>query len=191
MRTVDNSSFLNKSIIDYICMCIDSDDLAPLDDMGLAKEDVRLIRDLKQSDITQLYLTKAHFLDIKIDRKRFHNLMKSLANNRKLEDGIDKLIAAGAPQPMLGSLFGVTAPQFTARRKFFQMTDEVSGRIADPTTEEETNAYNYLKSTGKSYTELSPEDWIVFHQKTELSLRTIWIVVFRMISEEEQKKCAL
>ncbi len=174
MSSFKPETILNMNIFDYVCACAEEGDYGPLHDIGLGRDDIIKINQLNMRDVIRLSQTKAHILDIRVNRERLHNMLNSLNIRRKEDDDINQLIRMGAPQPMMQSLFAITPGDFTDKRKLFGLQDEGVGRAPEPSDDEQHiiyKAYEHLKTSPEN---MSARQWIDLAEETNISLRTIW-----------------
>lgn len=170
----NESSLINKSAIDYIYICLQNNNLYELQDMGFAREDILLLKDMKAADLMRMSKAGSNFLDIRVNRERLHFLVNYLQEDVIKSEYVEKFIKAGASQSMLESLFAITGAEYTAIRKLLGMGNKGVGRAKVANEEQSNKIYHKFQKFNKSVEQLQPDDWLQMQQQLNLPMRLLW-----------------
>ncbi len=180
MSTFKNlKSDLNNALLLYLCECHTIGDIKSLEQLGINRELRSLLEDATMSEILHLARIPSHFASIQIDNNLLRSLFAHVRKESLNRKSLNKLILAGAPLKLLKDLVGINATEFSSLRKSLNV--KTLGRTQDPAAEEEMLIYEHWKSFNMR-SNLSAEEWILFSERSKLSIKTI----FKVISEENE-----
>lgn len=173
MSNIRKETVLNKSVFDYILMCIADRDIAPLNELGMSCLDIQKLQELYAIDLISLACSRANFIKVKIDRTRFYNLLNAISKERAQQQQIIDLIRLGAPQTMLKELFAISQSEYTALRKSLNLSDGI-GRTANVSEQDASLVYMQFKELNTTVDKLSIEQWRNLLSKSNMNLRELW-----------------
>lgn len=156
--------------------CLAEGDQAALRHMNFGVKEIESLRELRVADLYRIESLRAHCLDIALNREVYWPMLGNLCRQREMEDMIQTLITADAPQEMMQVLFGLNQRDYTRLRRIL-MVEPAVGRpreVNDETSNqlwERWSAHVDDEASGL----LTPEQYLDIHRETALSMRAIWM----------------
>ena len=159
----------------YIARCVGEGDRAALAALDVSATEAEAVTNLTVADLQLVDSLHGHCLDIRFNRTAFWPLLSRIQRGREREMEIDQLIAADAPLDMMSNLYGLTARDFSHKRKRLKK-DSVGGRPLLPDKRAENALFEQWREVvrGKGTEELDGSDYIELSGATGLSLKAIW-----------------
>ena len=166
---------LVTSVLFYAMRCLAEGDQSALRHMNFGVKEIESLRELRVADLYRIETFRAHCLDIELNRDAYWPMIDNLARQRTMEDVMQALIIADAPQEMMHILFGLNQRDYTRLRRTL-LVHQVIGRPPE-INERESNrlwaSWSTIENKDPSGL-LGPEQYLAMHQETELSMRAIW-----------------
>ena len=168
-------SELVAAILMYAMRCVLEGDRIALRDTQFGDQELEAIAKLSLLDLQRLESVKAHCLNIKLNQQVFWPIIEHLRRERDEEHTIQELLKANAPLEMMHTLYGMSARDFTGRRKKLVLETGV-GRPPLPDTDAETELYNEWSRLVRTlgHDDLDGKHYMKLHRTTQQSLRVIW-----------------
>jgi hypothetical protein len=130
---------------------------------------------MRVADLYRVESLRAHCLEIALNRQVYWPMIEHLTEQRTMEDTIQTLISADAPQEMMLILFGLNQRDYTRLRRTL-LVDPAVGR--PPELDEESSHRLWETWTnladGEETGLLTPAQYLDIHQQTGLAMRAIW-----------------
>ena len=168
-------SDLVTAVLMYAMRCLAEGDQAALRDMNFGIKEIEALRALQVADLYRIESLRAHCLEIGLNRQVYWPMIERLTAERAMEETIQALIAADAPQEMMQVLFGLNGRDYTRLRRLLA-ADPAIGR--PPELDEAGSRRLWAAWSTRVDDEasglLTAEDYLVLHKETGLSLRAIW-----------------
>ena len=183
MNTKEGS--LVSAVLMYAMRCLAEGDMLALQHMQFGEKEVEALRELRATDIYRVESMKAHCLSIALNRQVFWPMMDLLKRDRRSEDLLSELIKKDAPLEMLRELYGMSAREYSTRRRHLP-SNLGQGRPQLPKREIEDKLYSAWRRMvrdGDSY-DLPASGYLSLHEETGVSMRAIWRLVDRWTQEE-------
>lgn len=179
---------LITAVLLYVSRCRAEGDRDALREMQVGFEEGESLRGLNVEDLHRAGSQGAHFLDIRLHRKRFWGAMASLVAMREEDDLKSRLIRAGAPMEMMRSLFRMSNREFTGRRRALAVNHGV-GRPAELDEASENRLWAALSGSLRPDPNrpLDPERYLEIQAECGVPIRAIWNAVRRWIERGEGK----
>lgn len=166
---------LVASVLLYAMRCLAEGDQAALRHMNFGVKEIESLRELRVADLYRIESLRAHCLEIALNREVYWPMIGNLCRQREMEDTIQTLIVADAPQEMMQVLFGLNQRDYTRLRRTL-MVDPAVGR--PPEADDETSHRLWASWSARVDDEtsglLTPEAYLDIHHETELPMRAIW-----------------
>jgi hypothetical protein len=155
--------------------CLAEGDQAALRNMNFGIKEIEALRALQLADLYRIETLRAHCLEIGLNRQVYWPMIARLSTERAMEETIQALIAADAPQEMMQVLFGLNGRDYTRLRRLLA-ADPAIGR---PPELDEAGSHRLwaawsARVDGEASGLLTAEDYLGLHRETGLSLRAIW-----------------
>jgi hypothetical protein len=168
-------SDLVTAVLFYAMRCLAEGDQAALRDMNFGIKEIEALRALQVADLYRIETLRAHCLEIGLNRQVYWPMIERLSTERAMEETIQALIAADAPQEMMQVLFGLNGRDYTRLRRLLS-ADPAIGR---PPELDEAGSHRLwaawsARVDDQSSGLLIAEDYLGLHRETGLSLRAIW-----------------
>ena len=130
---------------------------------------------MRVADLYRVESLRAHCLEIALNRQVYWPMIDHLGEQRAMEDTIQALIIADAPQEMMQVLFGLNQRDYTRLRR----TLSVDLAIGRPPELDEASSHRLwevwsVRVDGEESGLLIPEQYLAIHGETGLSMRAIW-----------------
>lgn len=159
----------------YANRCLEESDQAALREMGFGPREIDALQSLTIADLNRFGAICAHVLRVALNREAFWHMFERIKQHRASEEMQEMLIKADAPQEMMQALFGVSAKEYTRRRRQMALEPAV-GRPAEP---DEHKAHALWKAwqalvEGEEVELLAAEDYLALKADTGVGLRAIW-----------------
>ena len=168
-------SDLVTAVLFYAMRCLAEGDQAALRNMNFGIKEIEALRALQVADLYRIETLRAHCLEIGLNRQVYWPMIERLSTERAMEETIQALIAADAPQEMMQVLFGLNGRDYTRLRRLLA-ADPAIGR---PPELDEAGSHRLWAAWSARVDDeasglLTAEDYLGLHRETGLSLRAIW-----------------
>lgn len=166
---------LVTAVLMYAMRCLAEGDQAALRNMNFGVKEIEALREMRVADLYRIESLRAHCLEIVLNREVYWPMIEHLSEQRAMEDTIQALIVADAPQEMMQVLFGLNPRDYTRLRRIL-LVDPSIGR---PPELDEASSHQLWEAWtrqvgGEESDLLSPEQYLAIHEGTGLSMRAIW-----------------
>ena len=163
------------AVLIYAMRCLAEGDQTALRNMNFGVKEIEALRDMRVADLYRIESLRAHCLEIALNRNVYWPMIEHLAEQTKLEDTIQTLISADAPQEMMLILFGLNQRDYTRLRR----TLLVNPSVGRPPELDEAGSHQLWEvwselADGDETGLLSPAQYLDIHRKTGLPMRAIW-----------------
>ena len=163
------------AVLMYAMRCLAEGDQSALRQMNFGIKEIEALRDMRVADLYRIESLRAHCLDIALNRQVYWPMIERLAEQRSIEDTIQALISADAPQEMMLTLFGINQRDYTRLRRTL-LVDPTVGR---PPELDEAGSHQLWAvwselSDGAEADLLAPQQYLNIHRETGLPMRAIW-----------------
>jgi len=163
------------AVLMYAMRCLAEGDQAALRNMNFGVKEIDALREMRVADLYRIESLRAHCLEIVLNRKVYWPMIEHLGTQRAMEDTIQTLISADAPQEMMQILFGLNQRDYTRLRRTL-LVDPTVGR--PPELDEEGSHQLWEAWTdrvdGEESGLLTSAQYLDIHRETSLSMRAIW-----------------
>ena len=168
-------SDLVTAVLMYAMRCLAEGDQAALRDMNFGIKEIEALRAMRVADLYRIESLRAHCLEIGLNRQVYWPMIERLTAERAMEETIQALIAADAPQEMMQVLFGLNSRDYTRLRRLLA----AEPAIGRPPELDEAGSHGLWQAwSGRVDDEasglLTAEDYLALQRETGLSLRAIW-----------------
>jgi hypothetical protein len=166
---------LTTAVLIFVTRCRAEGDHSSLRSMGFGPNEIEALQPLNLADLHRFDAVRAHCLRVDLNREVFWHMLEHVKQQRASEEQQETLIKADAPQEMMQTLFGLSAKEYTLRRRLMTLEPAV-GRPAEP-DDEKAHALWYAwnaRVNGEDPELLTAEDYLALKAATGLELRTIW-----------------
>ena len=166
---------LVTAVLMYAMRCLAEGDQTALRNMNFGVKEIEALREMRVADLYRVESLRAHCLEIALNRQVYWPMIEHLGEQRALEDIIQTLISADAPQEMMQVLFGLNQRDYTRLRR----TLSVELAIGRPPELSEASSHRLWEAwsgrvDGEASGLLIPEQYLDIHDETGLSMRAIW-----------------
>ena len=166
---------LVTAVLMYAMRCLAEGDQAALRHMNFGVKEVEALREMRVADLYRVESLRAHCLEIALNRQVYWPMIEHLSEQRALEDTIQILISADAPQEMMQVLFGLNQRDYTRLRR----TLSVDLAIGRPPELDEASSHRLWEAwsgrvDGEASGLLHSEQYLAIYAETGLSMRAIW-----------------
>ena len=166
---------LVTAVLMYAMRCLAEGDQVALRDMNCGIKEIEALREMRVADLYRIESLRAHCLEIALNRQVYWPMIEHLSEQRAMEDTIQKLIVADAPQEMMQVLFGLSPRDYTRLRRIL-LVDPSIGR---PPELDEASSHQLWEAwssrvDGEESGLLTPAQYLMIHEVTGLSMRAIW-----------------
>jgi hypothetical protein len=166
---------LVTAVLMYAMRCLAEGDQTALRNMNFGVKEIEALREMRVADLYRVESLRAHCLEIALNRQVYWPMIEHLGEQRAMEDTIQTLISADAPQEMMQVLFGLNQRDYTRLRR----TLSVELAIGRPPELDEENSHRLWEAwsgrvDGEESGLLIPEQYLDIHDETGLSMRSIW-----------------
>ncbi len=166
---------LITAVLIYAMRSLAEGDQAALRDMNFGIKEIEALREMHVADLYRIKSLRAHCLEIRLNRHVYWPMIEHLSKQRLMEEMIQTLIVADAPQEMMQILFGLNQRDYTRLRRTL-LVDPSIGR--PPELDEAASQRLWevwsARSDGEASGLLTPEQYLDIHRETGLSMRAIW-----------------
>ena len=166
---------LVTAILMYAMRCLAEGDQAALRNMNFGVKEIEALREMRVADLYRVESLRAHCLEIVLNRQVYWPMIEHLSAQRAMEETIQMLISADAPQEMMQVLFGLNQRDYTRLRRTL-LVDPAIGRPPELDEESSHRLWEAWSSRvkGEESGLLAPEQYLAIHDETGLSMRAIW-----------------
>ena len=166
---------LVTAVLMYAMRCLAEGDQTALRNMNFGVKEIEALREMRVADLYRVESLRAHCLEIALNRQVYWPMIEHLGEQRAMEDTIQALIIADAPQEMMQVLFGLNQRDYTRLRR----TLSVELAIGRPPELDEESSHRLWEAwsarvDGEESGLLIPEQYLAIHGETGLSMRAIW-----------------
>jgi len=166
---------LVTAVLMYAMRCLAEGDQAALRNMNFGVKEIEALREMRVADLYRVESLRAHCLEIALNRHVYWPMIEHLSAQRAMEDTIQALIIADAPQEMMQILFGLNQRDYTRLRRTL-LVDPAIGR---PPELDEVSSHRLWEAwsarvDGEASGLLIPEQYLAVQGETDLSMRAIW-----------------
>ena len=166
---------LVTAVLMYAMRCLAEGDQMALRNMNFGVKEIEVLREMRVADLYRVESLRAHCLEIALNRQVYWPMIEHLSEQRALEDTIQTLISADAPQEMMQVLFGLNQRDYTRLRR----TLSVDLAIGRPPELDEASSHRLWEAwstrvDGEASGLLMPEQYLTIQAETDLSMRAIW-----------------
>jgi hypothetical protein len=163
------------AVLMYAMRCLAEGDQTSLRNMNFGVKEIDALRDMRVADLYRIESLRAHCLEIALNRQVYWPMIEHLAEQRTMEDTIQTLISADAPQEMMLILFGLNQRDYTRLRRTL-LVDPAVGRPPELDEESSHRLWETWSSLadGEETGLLAPAQYLDIHRQTGLSMRAIW-----------------
>ena len=162
----------------FASRCWAEGDLSALRNMGFGREEIEDLLSLNLSDLQRLCNMNGHPLRVELDADTFRLIVEHLRRERRREEILCALILADAPLPMMQTLYGMTAKEYTGWRQVLSMP---AGAGRPPDADEAASHRVWHAWTGmlgeRDPQDLEPAEFLALYRDTEVPLRSLWNLV--------------
>ncbi len=171
---MDKAGDFVLALVIYAMRCIEDGETDALARMGFGPAEVASITGLRFGDLKRIERLRTHFLDIKLDREAFADMIRRIRGDGLSTEWEHALIRADAPFEMMRRLFGTTSRSYTKLRQLFGVSSV--GRPREPTEAEASALWRMidrrLRETRRDV--LLPADYLAISGQCKVPLRTVW-----------------
>jgi hypothetical protein len=166
------------AVLTYAARCLVEGDGHALRHLNFGTREVEALRELTMADIDRASALRGHFLEIRLDREAYWQIMAHVRREREAEQARLALIRADAPLEMLQALFGISGREHTAICGLLGVRPSV-GRPPSPDEETARRVWAAYQERRRERANgvLEPADYVTLHRETEASMRLIWPLV--------------
>jgi hypothetical protein len=163
------------AVLMYAMRCLAEGDQTSLRNMNFGVKEIDALREMRVADLYRIESLRAHCLEIALNRQVYWPMIEHLAEQRTMEDTIQTLISADAPQEMMLILFGLNQRDYTRLRRTL-LVDPAVGRPPELDEESSHRLWETWSSLadGEETGLLAPAQYLDIHRQTGLSMRAIW-----------------
>src|SRR5210317_978429 len=158
---------LVTAVLMYAMRCLAEGDQAALRNMNFGVKEIEALREMRVADLYRVESLRAHCLEIALNRQVYWPMIDHLSEQRAMEDTIQALILADAPQEMMQVLFGLNQRDYTRLRRTL-LVDPTVGR---PPELDEASSHRLWEAwsdrvDGEASGLLIPEQYLAIHGET-------------------------
>ncbi|MFK8047004.1 MAG: DUF2857 domain-containing protein [Halioglobus sp.] len=166
---------LMTAVVIYAIRCSAEADQSALRAMGFGPKEIDELQHLNVADLYRVDAIGAHCLRVDLNREVFWHMVEHIKQLSASEELQQTLIKADAPQEMMQTLFGLSAKEYTRRRRLMTLEPAV-GRPAEPDEEKAHALWDAWKArvSDDDLELLSGEDYLALKAATDVELRAIW-----------------
>ena len=108
---------LVTAVLMYAMRCLAEGDQAALRNMNFGVKEIEALREMRVADLYRVESLRAHCLEIALNRQVYWPMIDHLGEQRAMEETIQALISADAPQEMMQVLYGLNQRDYTRLRR--------------------------------------------------------------------------
>ena len=166
---------LVTAVLMYAMRCLAEGDQTALRNMNFGVKEIEALREMRIADLYRIESLRAHCLEIALNRQVYWPMIDHLSQQRAMEETIQTMISADAPQEMMQVLFGLNQRDYTRLRR----TLSVELAVGRPPELDEESSHRLWevwsdRVDGEESGLLIPEQYLDIHGETGLSMRAIW-----------------
>jgi hypothetical protein len=166
---------LITAVLMYAMRCLAEGDQTALRNMNFGVKEIEALRGMRVADLYRVESLRAHCLEIALNRQVYWPMIDHLGEQRAMEETIQTLISADAPQEMMLVLFGLNQRDYTRLRRTLIVAPAI-GR--PPELDEESSHWLWEVWSDRVGDEtsglLTAEQYLEIYSETGLSMRAIW-----------------
>ena len=171
---MDKAGDFVVALVIYAMRCVQDGETDTLARMGFGPAEVASLTALRFGDLKRIEKLRSNFLDIRVDRAAFADLIRRIRGDGFSTEWEHALIRAEAPFDMMRCLFGTTNRSYTKLRQLFGVSNV--GRPRVPTEAESAALWRLigrrLRESGREV--LLPADYLAISEQSGVPLRTVW-----------------
>lgn len=179
---------LNYAVLTYAARCLTEGDIDALREIGFEPEDIEVIDELRLSDLHALAASRAHALNVRIDREALHWLVEHVRRRRARDALRLELLRMDAPSDMMTSLFGMTGRGYTATRDALGIVGghgRPASHLGDEAEESKLWALWVQLADIRRPSRLRHDDlWLVLARELPTGLRSAWNIIQQWARDE-------
>jgi len=166
---------LTTAVLMYAIQCMEEADQSALRAIGFGPREVDALQRFKMADLYCVEAIRAHCLQVDLNREVFWHMVERIRQHRASKEMQEAFFKADAPQEMMQALFGVSAKEYTRRRRQLTLGPAV-GRPAEPDEGKAHALWEAWKALvkGEDVELLAAEDYLALKADTGVGLRAIW-----------------
>jgi hypothetical protein len=166
---------LVTAVLMYAMRCLAEGDQTALRNMNFGVKEIEALREMRVADLYRIESLRAHCLEIALNRQVYWPMIDHLSQQRAMEETMQTLISADAPQEMMQVLFGLNQRDYTRLRRTLSVELAV-GRPPEPDEESSHRLWEAWSDRvdGEESGLLMPEQYLDIHGEIGLSMRAIW-----------------
>jgi hypothetical protein len=172
---------LNCAIFTYAARCLVEGDIDALRQIGFEPTDVQILDELRLSDLHALSASRAHALDVRVNRESLRWLVEHVRRRRTRDMLRLELLRLDAPSEMMTKLFGMTGRSYTAIREALGIVGgqgRPSSHLGNEDEEERLWALWVRLADPERPTRLRQDDlWLVIGRELAFGLRSAWTII--------------
>lgn len=175
------------AVLSYASRCVAEGDIHAFRDIGFDLDDIGTIERLSLADLQLLCGSRAHAINVRLDREAWGWLLKRVRRQRSRDALALALIRLDAPKAMMASLFGYTDRDYAMRRESCGITESLAGgRPPSASEEDERYLWELWVRLAKADTpqQLRSDDlWLIVAKEGRPSIRTAWSLIQKWAHE--------
>lgn len=179
---------LNYAIFAYAARCVMEGDLEALRQVGFQPGDMQVIDQLRLADLHALSASRAHALNVRVDRDALQWLVEHVRRRRTRDMLKLELLQLDAPSEMMTNLFGMTGRSYTASRETLGIVGgqgRPSSRLDDDGEEARLWHLWVALADPTRPQKLRHEDlWLVIGRELASGLRRAWNIIQQWSRDE-------
>lgn len=179
---------LNYAIFVFATRCVAEGDFEALRRLGFEPADLSVIDQLRLTDLHALSASRAHALDIRVDRKALTWLIEHVRRRRTRETLKLELLRLDASGEMMANFFGMSSRAYTATREALGIASGQGrplSRLADD--DEEVRLWRLwilLAETERPHRLRHEDLWLIVGRELTTGLRVAWAIVQQWSRDE-------
>ena len=177
---MDKAGDFVVALVIYAMRCVEDGETDTLERMGFGPAEVASLAGLRFGDLKRIEKLRSHFVDIRVDRAAFADVIRRISGDGLSTEWEHELIRADAPRDMMRSLFGTSDRSYTKLRQLFGVSSV--GRPREPTEAESAELWQMIARRQREFRRETflPADYVAISQQCDLPLRTVWREFKRM-----------
>lgn len=179
---------LNYAIFAYAARCITEGDLEALRQVGFEPGDVQIIDQLRLPDLHALSASRAHALNVQVDREALQWLVEHVRRRRTRDMLRLELLKLDAPSDMMTNLLGMSGRAYTAARETLGVVGgqgRPASRLGDDAEEVRLWHLWVIFADAARPQKLRHDDlWLVIGRELASGLRSAWNIVQQWARDE-------
>ena len=171
---MDKAGDFVVALVIYAMRCAEDGETDTLARMGFGPKEVASLAGLRLADLKRIEQLRSHFLDIKVDRAAFADLIRRIRGDGFSTEWEHTLVRAEAPFDMMRCLFGTAHRRYTYLRRLFRVSR--AGRPRQPTEAQTAAVWRLIVRRLRECDRevLLPADYLDISQQCGVPLSTVW-----------------